>query len=82
MVAMRGHFDGKVIIPDEPLNLPVNQRLLFSVVPEMQLPPGLSGAELLDALKQVNIPQEDLDRMEKAIEESCERIDDDQDVRP
>ena len=33
MVAIKGHFDGKVIVPDEPLNLPVNQRLLVRVEP-------------------------------------------------
>ena len=26
MAAITGHFDGKVIVPDEPLNLPPNQR--------------------------------------------------------
>ncbi|HEV8606854.1 MAG TPA: hypothetical protein VGQ99_16035 [Tepidisphaeraceae bacterium] len=31
MVAFKAHFDGKVIIPDEPLNLPVNQRLIVRV---------------------------------------------------
>jgi hypothetical protein len=33
MVAIKGHFDGKVIVPDEPLNLPANQRLLVHVQP-------------------------------------------------
>lgn len=27
MTAIKAHFDGKVIIPDEPVNLPVNQPL-------------------------------------------------------
>jgi hypothetical protein len=34
MVAIKGHFDGKVIVPDEPLNLPPNQRLLVHIQPE------------------------------------------------
>ncbi|MGB7156929.1 MAG: hypothetical protein WBD40_02615 [Tepidisphaeraceae bacterium] len=33
MVAIKGHFDGKVIVPDEPLDLPANQRLLVHVQP-------------------------------------------------
>ena len=33
MAPIRGHFDGKVIIPDEPLNLPPNQELLVHLEP-------------------------------------------------
>ena len=33
MVAFKAHFDGKVIVPEEPLNLPVNQRLIVQVQP-------------------------------------------------
>jgi hypothetical protein len=33
MVAIKGHFDGKVIVPDEPVDLPPNQRLLIHVQP-------------------------------------------------
>jgi len=31
VVAIKGHFDGRVIVPDEPLNLPENQRLIAYV---------------------------------------------------
>ena len=31
MVTLNAHFDGKVIVPDEPLNLQPNQRLRISV---------------------------------------------------
>lgn len=34
MVAFRGHFDGKVIVPDEPVNLPPGQRLMLRAEPE------------------------------------------------
>ena len=27
----RAHFDGKVIVPDEPVDLPLNQRLIVQV---------------------------------------------------
>ena len=33
MVAIKGHFDGKVIVPDEPLDLPANQRVLVHIQP-------------------------------------------------
>lgn len=33
MVAIRGHFDGKVIVPDEPLDLQANQRVIIHVEP-------------------------------------------------
>lgn len=33
MVAFKGHFDGKVIVPDEPLALQPNQRLIVHVEP-------------------------------------------------
>lgn len=33
MVAIKGHFDGKFIVPDEPLDLQPNQRLLVHVHP-------------------------------------------------
>lgn len=31
MVTLNAHFDGKVIVPDEPLNLPANQKLRIQV---------------------------------------------------
>lgn len=31
MVTLNAHFDGKVIVPDEPLDLPANQKLRISV---------------------------------------------------
>jgi hypothetical protein len=34
MVAIKGHFDGKVIVPDEPLDLPANQRLVVHIEPD------------------------------------------------
>jgi hypothetical protein len=33
MVTLNAHFDGKVIVPDEPLNLPANQKVRISVEP-------------------------------------------------
>ncbi len=31
MLAIRGHFDGKVIVPDEPVDLPTNQRIIIHI---------------------------------------------------
>ncbi len=33
MVAIRGHFDGKVFVPDEPVDLPRNQSVVLHVEP-------------------------------------------------
>jgi len=33
MTTVNAHFDGKVIIPDEPLDLPPNQPLIISIEP-------------------------------------------------
>ncbi|MDB5322147.1 MAG: hypothetical protein JWN40_3778 [Phycisphaerales bacterium] len=47
MVALKGHFDGKVIVPDEPLDLPRNQRLLVHIEPEVPVgdPPSPSALD-------------------------------------
>src|SRR5689334_10655531 len=36
MVAIKGHFDGRVIVPDEPVNWPANQRLIIHVEPILE----------------------------------------------
>lgn len=33
MLAFNAHFDGKVIVPDEPLDLPANQKVRIQVEP-------------------------------------------------
>lgn len=34
MVAIKGHFDGKVLVPDEPLDLKPGQRLVMHILPD------------------------------------------------
>lgn len=43
MVELNAHLDGKVIVPDEPLALPPNQRLRIHVEPIGQ-PPSQAGS--------------------------------------
>jgi hypothetical protein len=42
MVAVKGHFDGRVFVPDEPINLPQNQRIIMHIepLPEQTFPAG------------------------------------------
>jgi hypothetical protein len=48
MVAIKGHFDGKVIVPDEPLNLAPNQRLVIHYETEpAAVPTGNDAASVL-----------------------------------
>lgn len=50
MVALKAHFDGKVLIPDEPVDLPKGKTLLIHVEPTVsgQLEkPLMTGADLL-----------------------------------
>ena len=77
-MAIKGHFDGKVIVPDEPVNLPAGQRLIVRLQPEATAatpgpPQGVSGASLLRFAGAID-PQ-DLDAMRAAIDEGCERVD-------
>lgn len=82
MVRMNGHFDGKVIVPDEPVNLPLNQRLRIDVevvTPNIQAN-GTAIAEAFERAKK-QFTKEDLDAMDAAHEE-CERIEEsDEDLR-
>jgi hypothetical protein len=54
-MTIKAHFDGKVIVPDEPLDLPVNQKLRLEVVAEPTPTPVAGengvGRPLMDLLK-------------------------------
>ena len=48
MTAIKAHFDGKVLVPDEPVDLPVNQPIeVFARPLEDKRPPLLELAEAL-----------------------------------
>jgi hypothetical protein len=68
MVAIRGHFDGKVIVPDEPVDLRPGQRV--RVHPE---PVGAPGESLLSFAG--SIEPDDLKLIAQAIREGCEGVD-------
>lgn len=46
MVAIRGHFDGKVIVPDEPVDLPRGQQLIVHVETVNAAPPATNESAL------------------------------------
>jgi hypothetical protein len=52
MSAIRCHFDGKVIIPDEPVDLPVNQQFIIRIEPGVVFvdPPGGTPATAKDLI--------------------------------
>jgi hypothetical protein len=74
MVAIHGHFDGRVIVPDEPLDLPRNQRLIVHVqTVGGPTAAGVDGKTLLRFAG--SIDTNDLRIMGQAIEEDCEQVD-------
>ncbi len=67
-VRLRAHFDGRVIVPDEPLDVPVNQPLTVSIDTPVPVP-GDTASKLAAlnriasrAVPGVNLPAEALSR--------------------
>ena len=52
MTVVKAHFDGKVLVPDEPVNLPVDRALELHIQVDQEPPsaPG-NGKPLLQLLK-------------------------------
>ncbi len=46
MILLRAHYDGKVLVPDEPLELKPNQQVRISVEPLEPLPEQFSRRDL------------------------------------
>lgn len=68
-MTVRAQFDGKVLVPKEPLDLPVGQVVDLDVTPVTEPPLG-SAARLLHALRQSPpLTKEDAEALERAIEE-------------
>jgi hypothetical protein len=52
-----------------------NQRRVLEYARSLRRPKGISGKEFLERTKDIHISPEDLDLMQKAIEEEFERVD-------
>jgi hypothetical protein len=50
MIELRGHFDGRVIVPDEPVELPRDRALIVRVepVPQSADAPAPGGSSFLE----------------------------------
>ena len=57
MIALRGHFDGKVIVPDEPVNLPRDQPLVVHIEIAKD---GKKGQSVLEWMDQVEVDDSSL----------------------
>ncbi len=72
---IRAHFDGRVIVPDEPVDLPVNTPLNFRLVPVARLPKDADIEERRRRLAKVTgflthpVPSDDALRRENMYEE-------------
>lgn len=51
MVAIKGHFDGKVFVPDEPVDLPRNRPLVLHVEMPSEVSPPTGCESLWEVLK-------------------------------
>lgn len=78
MVAFRGHFDGKVIIPAGVVDLPRNRELLLQVasVGDSNLPSGVLGASFLRFAGL--IASVDIALIQRAIQLDCEKVNHDE----
>jgi hypothetical protein len=45
-MSIKAHFDGKTIVPDEPVDLPVNQPLQVRVDLPLSEPQGMTGEQI------------------------------------
>lgn len=49
MTTFKAHFDGKAIIPDEPVNFPVNEPLTIQVVDPITPERSITGSDLANS---------------------------------
>jgi hypothetical protein len=68
MLTIRAHFDGRAIIPDEPVDLPTGKALEVTVKDPQTSPKG-SPSALLHAMSEMpRLTQADLDALAESIE--------------
>ena len=70
---LRAHFDGKVIVPDSPVDLPLNEP--FEVTIKQVTKTQISGAQFILAAKKLDISKQDWVIIETATTEAREKID-------
>jgi hypothetical protein len=78
MMVIRAHYDGKVIVPNEPVDLPRGRELLFHVDESAATRSvvGVSGKSLLHFSGAM--AADDVQQMTQAIAEGCEQINTDE----
>jgi hypothetical protein len=74
MMAIRGHYDGKVIIPNEPVDLPRGTELVFHFDPSATAngPSGVPSTSMFRFSGM--IAMDDLDLMKRAIADGCPQV--------
>jgi hypothetical protein len=77
MIAIKGHFDGRVIVPDEPVDLPRDQTFTIRIdTSPTESPAPSSRKAALMSLAGTMTPEEGRAMME-AIDEHCGRVEKD-----
>jgi hypothetical protein len=75
--SFRVHYDGKVLVPEVPIDLPLHEPLVITVDAEQASEEPAHGtyAFLVSSRKGRGISDQDAELMRAAIEDACERID-------
>jgi hypothetical protein len=70
MRTLRAHFNGKVLVPEEPVDLPQGRSLRFQVLDEVTPHPTESTATLHEFLQGPSrVTKEDVDALEQSLRE-------------
>lgn len=75
MVAFHGHYDGKVLVPDEPLNLVEGQRVLIHIEVAQPLI-GTIATSTLAGFAGILTAEEGAKWL-RDVQEGCEKVDED-----
>ena len=75
--SFRVRFDGKVLVPEVPVDLPLHERLVVAITRDQAAGEPAHGtvAFLKARFKGRGVSDEDVELMRAAIEDACERID-------
>jgi hypothetical protein len=81
-ITFRARYDGRALVPEEPIDLPVDQELIVRAESaessaDAPAPVKTTGREMIQLARRLNFSSEDLAEMQRAIEAGCERIDPD-----